>query len=64
MQPPLNHPERTTKEITNTNTNISIGSSKDKYKVIGEWNQHDILLKDGKKYLRHKWKDEPLKEYQ
>ena len=47
-----------------TKESISIASSKDGYKVIGEWNQHDILLKDGKKYLRHKWKDQPLKEYQ
>ena len=46
-----------------TKESISIASSKDDYKVIGEWNQHDILLKDGKKYLRHKWKDEPMKEY-
>ena len=64
VQPPLNHSQRTTKEITNTLTNISSGSNKGEYKVIGEWNQHDILLKDGKKYLRHKWKNEPLKEYQ
>ena len=56
--------------IHNINTHISNGkSSKDKnvnngYKVVGEWNNHDILQKDGKKYLRHKWKDEPLKDYQ
>ena len=56
--------------IHNTNTQIlNTRSSKDKnvnngYKVVGEWNNHDILQKDGKKYLRHKWKDEPLKEYQ
>ena len=44
-------------------------SSKDKvvnngYKTIGDWGQYTILLKDNKKYLKHKWKDEPLKEYQ
>ena len=56
--------------IHNINTHISNGkSSKDKnvnngYKVVGEWNNYDILQKDGKKYLRHKWKDEPLKDYQ
>ena len=56
--------------IHNTNEQIlNTRSSKDKnvnngYKVVGEWNNHDILQKDGKKYLRHKWKDEPLKEYQ
>jgi len=60
----------------NTNTNISIGSSKDidfktskklyenGYKIIGEWGQYTILEKDGKKYQKHKWKDEPLKEHQ
>ena len=56
--------------INNTNEQVlNTKSSKDKnvnngYKVVGEWNNHDILQKDGKKYLRHKWKDEPLKEYQ
>ena len=56
--------------IHNTNEQVlNTRSSKDKnvnngYKVVGEWNNHDILQKDGKKYLRHKWKDEPLKEYQ
>ena len=66
MQPPLNHLERTTKEITNTKTNISNGSSKDVnngYKSVGEWGQYTILEKDGKKYQKHKWKDEPMKEY-
>ena len=53
--------------ITNTHTNI--GSSKDKivnngYKLISEWGEYKILLKDGKKYLKHKWKNEPIKEYQ
>jgi len=46
----------------------NIGSSKDKvvnsgYKTVGDWGQHTILEKDGKRYLKHKWKDEPLKEY-
>ena len=66
VQPPLNHLERTTKEITNTKTNISNGSSKDVnngYKPVGEWGQYTILEKDGKKYQKHKWKDEPMKEY-
>ena len=48
---------------------INTGSSKDKvvnngYKKIGEWGEYSIVLKDSKKYLKHKWKDEPLKEYQ
>jgi len=41
-------------------------SSKDKgvnsgYKSIGDWGEYTILLKDNKKYLKHKWKDEPNK---
>ncbi len=50
----------------NTNTNISIGSSKNVnngYKSVGDWGQYTILEKDGKKYQKHKWKDEPIKEY-
>ena len=44
-------------------------SSKDKfvnsgYKTIGDWGQYTILLKDNKKYLKHKWKDEPIKDYE
>ena len=47
---------------------LNIGSSKDKvvnsgYKTVGDWDQHTILEKDGKKYLKHKWKNEPIKEY-
>jgi len=48
---------------------LNIGSSKDKvvnngYKTVGDWGQYTILEKDGKKYQKHKWKDEPMKEYQ
>ena len=56
--------------IHNTNTQVlNIRSSKDDnvnngYKKIGEEGHYLILLKDSKKYLKHKWKDEPLKEYQ
>ena len=44
-------------------------SNKDKgvnngYKTIGDWGQYNILLKDNKKYLKHKWKDEPIKDYE
>ena len=44
-------------------------SSKDKsvnnsYKNIGDWGEYTILLKDNKKYLKHKWKDEPIKDYE
>ena len=46
---------------------LNIGSSKDKVvnsgeKIISEWDQHNIILKDGKKYKKHKWKNEPLEE--
>ena len=54
--------------IHNTNTQllntIVKKSSKEEYKKIGEWGEYSIVLKDSKKYLKHKWKDEPLKEYQ
>jgi len=66
-QPPLNHSQRTTNTITNTNTNISNGSTKDVnsgYKEISEWGEYKILIKDGKKFKKHKWKDEPMEEYQ
>jgi len=51
------------------NTHISNSRSiKDKvvnngYKQIGTEGQYNILLRDGKKYLKHKYKDEPIKEY-
>ena len=46
---------------------LNIGSSKDKVvnsgeKIISEWDQYNIILKDGKKYKKHKWKKEPLEE--
>src|SRR5210317_252309 len=54
--------------IHNTNTQelntIVKKSSKEEYKKIGEWGEYTIVLKDSKQYLKHKWKDEPLKEYQ
>ena len=51
----------------NTNTHTNIGSSKDKVvnsgeKVLSEWGQYNIILKGGKKYKKHKWKNEPLEE--
>ena len=68
-QPPTAHLSQQV-SIHNTNTHIlNSKSSKDKvvnsgYKKIGEWGEYTIVLKDSKKYLKHKWKDEPLKEYQ
>ena len=63
-QPPLNH---LSQQVLNNNTNkqiLNTRSSKEEYKKIGEWGEYTIILKDSKKYLKHKWKDEPLKEYQ
>jgi len=54
--------------IKHTNKQLlNIGSSKDKVvnsgeKVLSEWGQYNIILKDGKKYKKHKWKNEPLEE--
>ena len=56
--------------INKTNTHIlNTRSNKDKgvnsgYKTIGDWGHYNILLKDNKKYLKHKWKDEPIKDYE
>ena len=68
-QPPHNH---LSQQVLNNNTNTHIlntRSSKDKvvnngYKSIGDWGEYTILLKDNKKYLKHKWKDEPIKDYE
>jgi hypothetical protein len=55
--------------INNTNTQeLNTRSSKDKvvnngYKKIGFEGVYDVLQKDGKKYLKHKFKDEPIKDY-
>ena len=67
-QPLTNH---ISQQVLNNNTNTHIlnsKSSKDKvvnsgYKTIGDWGQYTILLKDNKKYLKHKFKDEPIKDY-
>ena len=54
--------------IHNTNTQllntVVKKSDKEEYKKIGEWGEYTIVLKDSKQYLKHKWKDEPLKPYQ
>ena len=65
------HTDHISQQGLNKHTNkqlLNIGSSKDKvvnsgYKTVGDWGQHTILEKDGKRYLKHKWKNEPLKEY-
>ena len=67
-QPPTDHLSQQVL-INNTNTHIlNTRSSKDKvvnsgYKKVGDWGEHIILEKNGKKYLKHKWKNEPIKEY-
>ena len=43
-------------------------SSKDEvvnsgYKKVGTEGMYNVLQKDGKKYLKHKFKDEPIKDY-
>ena len=68
-QPPHDH---LSQQVLNNNTNTHIlnsKSSKDKvvnngYKNIGDWGEYNILQKGQKKYLKHKWKDEPIKDYQ
>ena len=50
-----------------TKESISIASSKDVnngYKQVGSWGDYNILEKGGKQYLKHKYKDEPIKDYQ
>ena len=53
----------------NNNTHIlNTKSSKDKvvnseYKEISDWGEYKILMKDGKKFKKHKWKNEPITEY-
>jgi len=49
--------------ISNTRSNKDKGVNNN-YKSIGEWGQYTILEKDGKKYKKHKWKDEPIKDYE
>ena len=49
--------------ISNTRSNKDKGVNNG-YKSIGDWGQYTILEKDGKKYKKHKWKDEPIKDYE
>ena len=68
QQPASNHlsqlglKEHTNKQLLNSR------SSKDKdvnngFKQISDWGEYKILLKDGKKYKKHKWKNEPISEF-
>ena len=67
-QPLTNHlPQQVL--IHNNNTQIlNTRSSKDElvnsgYKRTGDWGEYMVLVKDNKKYLKHKWKNEPIKDY-
>ena len=67
-QPLTNHlPQQVL--IHNNNTQIlNTRSSKDDfvnngYKRAGDWGEYIVLIKDNKKYLKHKWKNEPIKDY-
>ena len=47
---------------------LNTGSIKDEvvnsgYKKVGTEGFYNVLQKDGKKYLKHKFKDEPIKDY-
>lgn len=62
-QPLTNHFKQ---QVLNNYTNElynNIRSSKVVDKVIGTEGNYNILLLNGKKYLKHKFKQEPLKEY-
>jgi hypothetical protein len=66
-KPPHDH---LSQQVLNNNTNKQIlntiskkSSKKVEYKKIGEEGHYDMLLKGSKKYLKHKWKDEPIKAY-
>ena len=56
--------------IHNNNTQIlNTRSSKDDvvnngYKRAGDWGEYIVLVKNNKKYLKHKWKKEPIKDYE
>ena len=60
--------DRISQQVLNNNTNehTNKGSSKvvdNGYKKVGTEGMYNILVKDGKKYLKHKYKDEPIKDY-
>ena len=37
---------------------------KEDYKLVETWGHYNIYQKNGKKYKKHKWKDEPMEVYQ
>ena len=67
-QPPTDHLSQQVLKNNITNTHTKLGSSKDnivnnEYKIVSEWGQYNIIMKDGKKFKKHKWKNEPITEY-
>ena len=67
-QPPPHHlsQQGLKTKLTNTHTNSkdkNVNKSSNGYVEIGTEGHYRIILKDNKKYLKHKWKDEPLKDY-
>ena len=71
QQPPLNHlsqqglTEHTNKQTNSSNKNVNKNKSSKEYEEIGTEGEYITLRKksDGKKYLKHKFKDEPIKDY-
>jgi len=61
---PLTNTQGINKQITNS-SNKNVNKISKEYEEIGTEDHYVILRKksDGKKYLKHKWKDEPLKDY-
>ena len=70
-QPPYDHlsqqglKNKSTKNQITNSSNKNVNKSSKEYEEIGTEDHYVILRKksDGKKYLKHKWKDEPLKDY-
>ena len=68
-QPPPHHlSQQILINNTNKHTNSkdkNVNKSSKEYEEIGTEGSYIMLRKksDGKKYLKHKWKDEPLKDY-
>lgn len=65
-QPPTDHlSPHTNKQTTNKQilTTVIKKSSKVDYEKVGEEGHYNILRKDNKRYLKHKFKDEPIKSY-
>ena len=63
---PLSNKQDTNKQLTNSsNKNVNKNKSSKEYEEIGTEDHYVILKKksNGKKYLKHKWKDQPLKDY-